>query len=223
MFITAPDCAHLAGCQLINQQRTLGFSSQRPGRPKQLTLGLPRAGDDCDLSAYDQGWGNRDRRRRQHWGTHIAARYSRWPGRTGCRSKTDPLCFERLREHVRLNPTLAAQIILVQAMLIGERKAMLVETIAFSRPLDTPNDARRTIAEPTIPRCPATQTRLLVISTFAKYAAPSRTRKKSRFRKNSRKRARYRNSDHVISKGDRRATVDELQRKEHQLTSSAPC
>jgi FkbM family methyltransferase len=49
--------------------------------------------------------------------------------------------FERLQEHVRLNPTLAARIVPVQAMLMGKREAALVETIASSWPLDTPNDA----------------------------------------------------------------------------------
>jgi FkbM family methyltransferase len=46
--------------------------------------------------------------------------------------------FERLRAHVHLNPTLAARIILLQAMLMGNRKAALAEKIESSWPLDTP-------------------------------------------------------------------------------------
>jgi FkbM family methyltransferase len=49
--------------------------------------------------------------------------------------------FERLREHVGLNPTLAARIIPLRAMLMGSREEVLAEKIVSSWPLDTPGDA----------------------------------------------------------------------------------
>jgi FkbM family methyltransferase len=49
--------------------------------------------------------------------------------------------FERLREHVLLNPELAPRITLLQAMLMGSQQAALAEKIESSWPLDTPNDA----------------------------------------------------------------------------------
>jgi FkbM family methyltransferase len=49
--------------------------------------------------------------------------------------------FDRLEEHILLNPTLAARIIPLQAMLMGSREAVLAEKIESSWPLDTPSDA----------------------------------------------------------------------------------
>jgi FkbM family methyltransferase len=49
--------------------------------------------------------------------------------------------FERLEEHVLLNPALAGRITLLQAMLMGSRKAALAEKIASSWPLDPPDEA----------------------------------------------------------------------------------
>jgi FkbM family methyltransferase len=49
--------------------------------------------------------------------------------------------FERLREHVLLNPSLASRIVLLQAMLMGSEHAPLAEKIESSWPLDTPSDA----------------------------------------------------------------------------------
>lgn len=49
--------------------------------------------------------------------------------------------FERLQEHVLLNPKLTHQIILLQAMLMGSQQAALAEKIESSWPLDTPSDA----------------------------------------------------------------------------------
>jgi FkbM family methyltransferase len=49
--------------------------------------------------------------------------------------------FERLQEHVLLNPKLTPRIILLQAMLMGSQEAPLAEKIESSWPLDTPSVA----------------------------------------------------------------------------------
>jgi FkbM family methyltransferase len=49
--------------------------------------------------------------------------------------------FERLQEHILLNPQLMPQIILLQAMLMGSQQAALAEKIESSWPLDTPSGA----------------------------------------------------------------------------------
>jgi FkbM family methyltransferase len=49
--------------------------------------------------------------------------------------------FERLQAHVHLNPELMDRIVLVQAMLMGNREAALAEAIASSWPLEPPDHA----------------------------------------------------------------------------------